>query len=74
MQIAEQRAVVVQIGSAAWEDEREHRAYPGAHVMVTRFAGIAVVGPLDGKNYRLVNDRDIFCRITEEGVKADAGK
>lgn len=57
------RAEVVDIGPVAWHDEVEPRAKIGDHVMVTQYAGMLCVGPRDGKQYRLVNDRDIFCRI-----------
>ncbi len=42
------------------------RAKVGDKVLVTKFAGIMAVGPADGKQYRLVNDRDVYCRITAE--------
>lgn len=60
------RATVVAVGPAAWAEEAAPRARVGDRVMVTKFAGMMVVGPRDGKQYRLVNDRDIFCRIVEE--------
>lgn len=66
MTMAEQRATVVQVGDMAWADEKCLRALPGDRVMVTKYAGYQAVGPLDGKTYRLVNDKDIFCRITAE--------
>lgn len=65
MQMAEQRAVVIEVGVAAWEDERVPRAVPGDIVLVTKYAGFMAQGPTDGKTYRIVNDRDIFCQITE---------
>ena len=58
----EQRAEVVAVGSAAWEDEKQARAQPGDKVIITKFAGYVTVGA-DGQIYRLVNDRDIFCRV-----------
>lgn len=61
--MAEIRAVVVEVGKAAWEDESSPRAKIGDHVMMTRFAGYMAIGPKDGAQYRLINDRDIFCRI-----------
>ena len=64
--MAEQRAVVVAIGPAAWEDEKVHRAKVGDKVLITNFAGMMAKGTKDGKPYRLVNDRDIFCKIVEE--------
>lgn len=60
------RATVVAVGPGAWEDEKVPRAAPGDKVFVTKFAGFIAKGPKDGQLYRLINDRDIFCRITEE--------
>lgn len=64
--IAETRAIVRAIGPYAWNEEPEPRAKIGDKVMIARFAGIAIKGPLDGKDYRIINDRDIFCRIEGE--------
>lgn len=65
--VMEQRAQVVAIGESAWEDEKAPRAKVGDKVIVTKMAGYVAQGPKDQQLYRLVNDRDIFCRI-EEGV------
>lgn len=62
----EQRAVVVAVGSEAWVDEKAPRAAPGDKVIVTRLAGYLARGPRDQQLYKLVNDRDIFCRINVE--------
>ena len=67
MAMVDNRAVVVAIGPNAWHDEPSPRAKVGEKVLVTKFAGFMAVGPLDGGTYRLVNDRDIFCAITDEG-------
>ena len=64
--LMEQRATVIEIGPECWSDEQEPRAEPGDKVLVTRLAGYQAVGPFDGELYRLVNDRDIFCKITKE--------
>ena len=74
--VMEQRCEVVAIGSVAWEDEalflfgfpiwRRPRAKCGDTVIVTKFAGFVTKGVLDGQLYRLVNDRDIFCRVSKE--------
>jgi len=79
--MVDNRAVVIAIGPAAWRDEGYHepfffgllrrwkqvdRATVGEKVLITKFAGFMAKGPLDGELYRLVNDRDIFCAITEE--------
>lgn len=61
----EQRAEVIAIGGSAWEDEKEPRAQVGDKVIVTRLAGYMAKSKIDGQLYRMVNDRDIFCRIRE---------
>lgn len=64
-----QRAIVVAIGGSAWEDEKGGpRAKVGEKVLVTKFAGFIASRDVtaDGKNYRMVNDNDIFGVITEE--------
>jgi len=63
--MVEQRAIVVEIGPACWPDEPA-RAAPGDKVLIAKMSGYMATGPLDGKRYRLVNDRDIFCKITGE--------
>lgn len=61
----ETRAIVVAIGPEAWKDESAPRARLGDKVLISRFAGVMAIGVKDGERYRLVNDRDIFCRIEE---------
>lgn len=63
--VMETRAEVVAIGASCWEDEKEPRAKVGDKVIITRMAGYVATGPKDKQLYRLVNDRDIFCRIEE---------
>lgn len=67
MDMVDSRAVVIAVGPQAWYDEAQPRAWPGDRVLVTKYAGFMAKGPKDGKMYRLVNDRDIFCAITHEG-------
>lgn len=64
--MVDNRAVVIEVGPSAWHDEPAPRAKPGDKVLVTKFAGFMAKGPLDGELYRLVNDRDLFCAITDE--------
>jgi co-chaperonin GroES (HSP10) len=74
----EQRAEVVEVGPACWDDERVRflgiplwkrpRAKPGDHVLVTKFAGHMAKGIKDDRQYRYVNDRDIFARIDDVEV------
>lgn len=63
--VVEQRAVVVAIGDCAWNDEPRKRALPGDHVLVVRYEGFMAGSDItaDGKNYRLVSDKTIFCKI-----------
>ena len=64
--MVETRAIVIAVGGEAWKDEKSPRAEVGDKIMMTRFAGVLAIGPADGKRYRLINDRDIFCKITKE--------
>ena len=68
MTMVDNRALVIEVGASAWHDELCPRAAAGDQVLVTGYAGFVAVGPLDGETYRLVNDRDIFCAITEEAA------
>ena len=68
MLMLDQRAVVVEVGPMAWSDEKAPRAEPGDKVMVSRMAGNMIQGTADGKQYRMVLDRDIFAGIETEGA------
>jgi co-chaperonin GroES (HSP10) len=68
--MVENRAIVIEVGPLAGKNDLEKdtpRAAVGDLVFITRYAGFMAIGPKDDKVYRLVNDRDIFCRI-EKGV------
>jgi co-chaperonin GroES (HSP10) len=62
----ETRAIVLDIGPSAWDDEPAPRAVVGDKVLISKFAGVMVTGTADGKTYRIVNDRDIYCAIEEQ--------
>lgn len=64
--VMENRGVVIAIGKACWTDEPGPRCAVGDRVIVTKMAGYVATGTKDGEIYRMVNDRDIFCKITEE--------
>lgn len=66
--LIEQRAVVVEVGPECWPGERKPRAKSGDRVMIARMSGWAFQGTVDGELYRIVNDRDIFAAITDDGV------
>lgn len=64
--MAEQRAVVVEIGPMAWFDETNKGAPPraqvGDKVLFAKHSGYGILGD-DGVTYRCVNDRDIFMSV-----------
>lgn len=64
--MVETRAIVIEAGSQAWNDEKEPRAKPGDKVLIAKFAGVLAVGTSDNERYRLVNDLDIYCKIEVE--------
>jgi len=66
--LVEQRAVVVEVGPVCWPNEPP-RAKPGDKVLISKMSGYLAIGPADGKRYRLVNDQDVFARITHEELK-----
>lgn len=66
-QLAEQRAVVVEIGPTSWMGEPTPRAEVGDKIYFSKWAGYNTIGPADGEMYRVVNDSDIFMVITKEG-------
>ena len=63
--LLEQRAVVIEMGPHCYPDEPK-RCAPGDKVLVSKMAGYIAIGPADGKRYLMVNDRDVFARITKE--------
>lgn len=65
-QMAEQKAVIVEIGPCAWRDEPFPRARVGDKILFSKWAGYQMTGTADGETYRVVNDSDIFMVITEE--------
>ncbi len=64
--MVEQRAIVVAVGATCWHDEPAARAQVGDKVLISRFSGYMAKGTKDGKQYRFVNDRDIFAGIDQE--------
>lgn len=64
----ETRGIILEIGSQAWMDENEPRHEIGDKVLISRYSGTIVTGPLDKCKYRMVNARDIYCGI-EDGVE-----
>lgn len=58
----EMRATVVELGEDAYKGTSQ-RCKPGDNVLISKFAGVIVKGPLDNKYYRLCNAEDVFCRL-----------
>jgi len=61
----EDRVIVLEIGPDAWTGKTA-RAVVGERVMISKFAGTVVKGPLDDKIYRIINDQDIYIGIEEK--------
>lgn len=61
----ETRAIVIEVGPEAWNDEAKPRAAPGDRVLISKFAGAMAQGTRDGKTYRLVNANDIYCGLED---------
>ena len=64
LMMAEQQALVIEVGPEAWKDEKQPRAVPGDKVMISKYAGMMTVSPVTKKQYRVVNANDIFLKIT----------
>ncbi len=70
LSVLENRVVVIEVGPYAWHTEPSPRAKPGDVVLITKHSGFVASGA-DGKLYRMVNDREIFCCIdTAKFVKS----
>lgn len=65
-QTIDQRATVIELGPNVWCDEPTPRAKVGDKVLIARYSGHMATGTADGKQYRFVNDRDIFAAIEVE--------
>src|SRR5271155_5032616 len=73
LSVLENRVVVVEIGTFAWADEPAPRAKVGDVVFITKHAGFVATGA-DGKLYRMINAREIFCRLDRELFEAARAK
>lgn len=58
----EMRGTVIELGEDAYKGVSP-RCKPGDNVLISKFCGVIVKGPLDGKYYRLINQDDVFCRL-----------
>lgn len=58
----EMRGTVIELGEDAYKGVSA-RCKPGDNVLISKFCGVIVKGPLDNKYYRLINCDDVFCRL-----------
>jgi co-chaperonin GroES (HSP10) len=63
-------ATVVEIGHDCWADKRADYCQVGDRVLVGQYAGKFHTSPVDGKEYRFINDLDIITPL----VQVDAGE
>ena len=59
------RVEVVEVGAHCWPDEPSPRCRVGDIVLIAKMSGVLVKGR-DGKQYRAINDRDIFVAVVGE--------
>ena len=69
LSVLENRVIVIEIGGSAWEDEPRPRAKVGDVVLIQKHSGFVATGA-DGKFYRMVNCRDIFCVVDSAAFEA----
>lgn len=58
----EMRGTVIELGEDAYKGVSP-RCKPGDNVLISKFAGVILKGPLDGKIYRMINADDVFGRL-----------
>lgn len=64
-QMLEDKILVIDHGKACWVDEPEQRCEIGDLVLIPYLAGRMVKGK-DGKQYRMVNDKDIIATVDKD--------
>lgn len=80
--MVEMRSRVIALGDEAYRPENatwlrrlltpwRPRCLPGDKIMVQKYSGAVLVGPLDGKQYRMINEEDVFVRIVAEAVPVE---
>jgi len=67
---AQQLGTLIAVGENAWEEASGRspnfrRPRPGERIVFSRYGGVLIEGR-DGKEYRLMNDIDIVCRVINE--------
>lgn len=59
-------ATVVEIGPDCWCDKSADYCKVGDKVLVGQYSGKFHISPVDGKEYRFINDLDIITPLTRE--------
>ncbi len=62
-QLAQQEAVVVELGPDAYKDFHSNWCKPGDHILIARYSGESRDDIEDGYSYRVINDEDVLCRL-----------
>jgi co-chaperonin GroES (HSP10) len=80
--MVEMRATVIAMGDECYQRDGQNffarlftpwrpRCLPGDRIMINKYSGAVVVSPLNGQQYRMVNDEDVFVRITQEAERPE---
>ena len=59
-------ATVVEIGHDCWEDQSTDFCQVGDRVLIGQYCGKFHISPLDGKEYRFINDLDVITPLCEQ--------
>lgn len=67
---AQQLGTLIAVGENAWEEATGrspnfHKPQPGDRILFSKYGGVVIDGK-DGKEYRVMNDEDVVCRVSEE--------
>jgi co-chaperonin GroES (HSP10) len=66
-EMAQIKAIVVEVGTTAYNDQDSKWCKAGDRVVIGKYSGLLYKGK-DEKSYRIINDLDVVAMI-EEGVK-----
>jgi chaperonin GroES len=65
------KATLVAVGANAFAEASANPCFdapqPGNRVMIAKYGGVTVKGPVDGLDYRIMNDVDVIATL-KEGV------
>lgn len=64
-EMAQIKALVVELGSTAYKDQESEWCQAGDRVVIGKYSGLLYKGK-DGQNYRVINDLDVVANIEPE--------